>query len=58
MKNYKKKKMKSKNIDELQQMIEDIWCSITSIHCQRLVNSIPDGIKQCIKFCGGTFKEY
>ena len=27
-------KMKPKKIDELQQMIEDIWFGVTSIHCQ------------------------
>ena len=30
----KLQKMKSKNIDELQQIIEDIWCGITLMHCQ------------------------
>ena len=53
----KLQKMKPKNIDELQQMIQDIWCGVTSMHCQRLVNTIPDRIKQCIKFRGGTFKK-
>ena len=32
--------MKPKNIGELQQMIEGIWCRVTSIDCQRLVNPI------------------
>ena len=50
--------MKPKNIDELQQMIEDIWCGVTSMHCQRLVNSMPDCIKQRINFRGVTFKNY
>ena len=54
----KLQKMKPKNIDELQQMTEDIWCDVTSLHCRRLVNSMPDRIKQCIKFRGGMFKKY
>ena len=32
--NKKLQKMKSKNIDELQEMIQDIWCGVTSMHCQ------------------------
>ena len=28
------------------------------MYCQQLVNSMPDRIKQCIKFCDGTFKKY
>ena len=54
----KLQKMKLKNIDELQQMIEYIWCGVTSMLCQRLVDSMPDHIKQCVKFRGGTFKRY
>ena len=50
--------MKPKNIDAVEQMIQDIWCGVTSMHCQRLVNSTSDRIKQCIKFRDGTFKEY
>ena len=49
-------KMKPKNIDELQQMIQDIWCKVISMHCQPLFNSMPNRIKQCIKFRRGLFK--
>ena len=51
-------KIKPKNIDELQQMIQDIWRGVTSMHCQRLLNSLSDRIKKCIKFRGGTFNKY
>ena len=54
----KLQQMKPKNIDELQQMIEDIWYGVTSMHCQRLVNSIPDRTNECIKFRGGMLKKY
>ena len=50
--------MKAKNIDELQQMIEDLWCGVTSMYGQRLVNSMQGRIKQCFKFRDGTFKKY
>ena len=50
--------MKPKNIDEMQQMIKILGVVLISMHCQQLVNSIPDRIKQCIKFRGGTFKKY
>ena len=51
-------KTKPKNIDELRQMIEDIWRGVTSMNCQQLVNSMPNRIKQCIKFRGGAFKKH
>ena len=54
----KLQKMKPKNIDKLQQMIQDIWCSVTLMYCQQLVNCMSGRIKQCIKFRGGTFKKY
>ena len=54
----KLQKMKPRTIDELQQMIDDIWCGVISMHCQRLVSFMPDRIKQCIKFRGGKFKKY
>ena len=51
-------KMKPKNVTELQQMIQNIWCGVTPVHCQKLVNSMPRRIKECLKSKGGTFKKY
>ncbi len=51
-------KTKPKNVTELQQMIQDIWCGITPMRCQKLVDSMPRRIQQCLKSKGGTFKEY
>ena len=51
-------KMKPKNVTELQQMVQNIWCDITPMRSQKLVNSMPRRIKQCLKSKGGTFKKY
>ena len=37
--------MKPKHVTELQQMIQNIWCGVTPMRCQKLVNSIPRRIK-------------
>jgi transposase len=52
------RKMKPTNVTQLQNMIQDIWHGVTSMRCQKLVDSMPNRIKQCIKSCGGTFQKY
>jgi hypothetical protein len=52
------RKMKPKNVIQLQQMVQDIWHSVTPIRCQTLVDSMPNRINQCIKSRGGTFSKY
>jgi hypothetical protein len=54
----KLQKMKPKNVTQLQEMIQDIWCGVTCMQCQKLVDSMPRRITQCIKSRGGTFKKY
>ncbi|CAF1375186.1 unnamed protein product [Rotaria sordida] len=51
-------KMKPTNVTQLQEMIQDIWLGVTPMYCQKLVNSMPNRIKQCIKSRGGTFNKY
>lgn len=52
------RKMKPKNVGELEQMMQDIWHSVTPIYCQRLVNTMRNRMKQCIKSRGGAFQKY
>jgi len=52
------RKMKPTNVIQLQQMLQDIWCGVTAMQCQSLVDSMPRRIEQCIKSNGGTFSKY
>jgi hypothetical protein len=39
-------------------MIGDLWGSMTSQRCRKLVDSMPRRIEQCVLARGGTFSKY
>lgn len=52
------RRLKPTNVRELQTMIEDLWQGVTCQRCQKLVDSMPRRIKQCVSARGGTFSKY
>lgn len=50
--------MKPTNLDELQQMIQEVWSKITNAQCQKLVDSMPRRMAKCIRSSGGSFSQY
>ncbi|CAM4908505.1 unnamed protein product [Rotaria socialis] len=57
----KLRRLKPTNVRQLQTMIEDLWKSVTCQQCQqcqKLVDSMPRRVKQCVLARGGTFSKY
>ena len=52
------RRLKPTNIGQLQTMIEDLWRSVTCQQCQKLVDSMPRRVKECVLARGGTFSKY
>ena len=52
------RKLKPTNVSQLQEMILQLWREFTPIQCQRLVDSMPRRINQCILARGKTFNKY
>ncbi|CAF3471855.1 unnamed protein product [Rotaria socialis] len=52
------RRLKPMNVRQLQTMIEDLWKSVTCQQCQKLVDSMPRRVKQCVLTRGGTFTKY
>ena len=52
------KNMRSKNLKDLQSMIQQIWTNIDHDTCKRLVDSMPRRLKSCQLAKGGTMSKY
>ena len=52
------KTMRSKNLKELQSMIQQIWDNITEETCKKLVDSMLRRLKRCQRVKGATMCKY